>query len=232
MLGFTDDGSTDSLAEVEVFEQILLQSFSDRGVVGQSCQVVLGRSMSTAPTDAELAELYERYAPVILRRARSILGNEELAQDAVQETFAKVICRWDQFRGEASPTTWIYRITTNHCLNQIRNQRGRQDKLAMRREELAPAPVSMAEHGIDVEVVRGLLAGCDDETRRIMLHIYFDDMTREETARVVGRSLPTVRKRIRTFMDHARTHLTTIRAAASVSAAVLLANWVYQGGLV
>ena len=188
--------------------------------------------MSTAPTDAELAELYERYAPVVLRRSRSILGNEELAQDAVQETFAKVISRWDQFRGEASPTTWIYRITTNHCLNQLRNRRGRRDKLAMRHEELAPAPVSIAEHGVDAEAVRGLLASCDDETRRIIVHVYFDDMTREETARVVGRSLPTVRKRIRSFMAHARTHLTTIRAAASVSVAVLLAHWPPGGGLV
>jgi len=187
--------------------------------------------MSTAPTDAELAELYERYAPVVLRRARAILGNEELAQDAVQETFAKVISRWEQFRGESSPTTWIYRITTNHCLNQLRNRRGRRDKLAMRREELAPEPVGVAEHGVDAEAVRGLLETCDEETRRIIVHLYFDDMTREETARMVGRSLPTVRKRIRAFMAHARAHLTTIRTAASVGIAVLLAQLAQAGGL-
>ncbi len=187
--------------------------------------------MQTAPTDTEIAELYERYAPVVLRRARAILGNDELAQDAVQETFAKVIGRWSQFRGEASPTTWIYRITTNHCLNQLRNRRGRQSKLSMRRDELSPQPTSIAEHELDAEAVRKLLATCDEETRRIIVHVYFDDMSREETARVVGRSLPTVRKRIRAFMEYAQTHLTTMRTAAAVGIAMLLAHVAPAGGI-
>ena len=43
--------------------------------------------MRAHPTDAELSELYQRFAPIILRRARSILGNEELAQEAVQVVY-------------------------------------------------------------------------------------------------------------------------------------------------
>ncbi|MBW2258741.1 MAG: sigma-70 family RNA polymerase sigma factor, partial [Deltaproteobacteria bacterium] len=41
--------------------------------------------------EAELAELYDRYAHVVYRRCLSILGNEEDAHDATQETFAKVL---------------------------------------------------------------------------------------------------------------------------------------------
>ena len=170
--------------------------------------------MPPSPTDSELAELYARYAPIVLRRARAILGNEELAQDAVQETFAKVISRWGQFRGDASPTTWIYQITTNHCLNQLRNRKGRRDKLAQRHDELMPDGPASPDRVLDADSVRSLLGHCDDETRRIIIHVYFDEMSREQTALLVGRSVPTVRKRIQGFLDHARAHLTTIGVAA------------------
>ena len=170
--------------------------------------------MRTPPTDSELSELYTRYAPIILRRARSILGNEELAQDAVQETFAKVISRWGQFRGDASPTTWIYQITTNHCLNQLRNRKGRRDKLAQRHSELTPDRPAAPDRVLDADSVRDLLDGCDEETRRIIIHVYFDDLSREQTALLVGRSVPTVRKRIRGFLDHARAQMTTTGVAA------------------
>lgn len=181
--------------------------------------------MRSPPSDAEIAELYERYAPIVLRRARAILANEELAQDAVQETFAKVIARWDQFRGDASPTTWIYQITTNHCLNQLRNRGGRRDKLHHRRDELVPEPPAAPDHRLEAETVRTLLADCDDETRRILVHVYFDDMTREQTAVLVGRSVPTVRKRIRSFLERARHHLEAVGVAALGAVAV------FSGGI-
>lgn len=168
------------------------------------------------PTDAEIAQLYERWAPVVMRRARSILGNDELAQDAVQETFARVIARWDQFRGDASPTTWIYQITTNHCLNQLRNRTGRTQKLQQRQLELRPTEPEAVE-SFDHDVLRRLLSECDEETRRVVVHIYFDEMTREETAQMVQRSVPTVRKRLRQFLESARRQLAGSTAAAALA---------------
>jgi len=170
--------------------------------------------MPPTPTDAEIQALYEQYAPIVFRRARSILGNEELARDAVQETFAKVIARWGQFRGDASPTTWIYQITTNHCLNQLRNSGGRRDKLQRRHDELVPDGPKAPDARLEAAAVRDILATCDDETRRIIVHVYFDDMTREQTAELVGRSVPTVRKRIRGFLQRARLQMGAVGIAA------------------
>ena len=82
-------------------------------------------------TDQELAALYDRYAHIVYRRCLSILRNEEDAHDAVQETFARVIRHNDEFRGKASPLTWMYRISTNYCLNQLRNHVGRRAKLEL-----------------------------------------------------------------------------------------------------
>lgn len=157
------------------------------------------------PTDAELEALYRRYAPVLLHRCRSILRNEEAAQDAVQETFAKVLRNWDQFRGQSSPTTWMYRISTNHCLNQLRNSKSRKGKRDTHKDEIAgPRTTGPDEGGRDRSRVLALLEQVDDETRAVVVHTYFDDCTRQETAELVGLSVPTVRKRLNTFLDLAR----------------------------
>jgi RNA polymerase sigma factor (sigma-70 family) len=175
-----------------------------------------------SPTDAEIAALYEQYAHVVHHRARSILGTDEAAADAVQETFARVIRNWDQFRGESSPLTWMYRITTNWCLNQLRNQRGRADKRHHHSQDIVGDGMTWQRDDSEARLVRRLLAEADDETRRLVLHVYFDDMTREQAARMVGLSVPTVRKRLRAFFARCRGALSGPDLAAAVALLALL----------
>jgi hypothetical protein len=59
--------------------------------------------------------LYRRFGAFVLRRARVLLGEDEAAEDALQEVFVRVLCHHDGFRSEAAPVTWLYRITTNYC---------------------------------------------------------------------------------------------------------------------
>ena len=172
-------------------------------------------------TDAELTELYDRYAHVIFHRCLSILGNAELADDAVHETFAKVMRHGDGFRGESSPLTWMYQISTNYCLNQIRNRKGRSEKLTVHREEIVGGASVNPDHGtqLDAKRLRQLLEEADPETRRCVIHIYFDDCTRQEVADLVGLSVPTVRKRVNAFLDRAR------RVMAPAVIALLVLTW-------
>jgi len=165
-------------------------------------------------TDQELAALYERYAHILFRRCRSILGSEEDAHDAVQETFAKVLRHSDEFRSEASPLTWMYRISTNWCLNQLRNHQRRHQKLEQHGDLLLPAAQG-TRHGLDEDRVRLLLAEVDEETRQCVVHTYFDDCTRQETADLVGLSVPTVRKRVSEFLELARARWVEVEGDAS-----------------
>lgn len=174
------------------------------------------------PDQQEIGELYDRYAHVIFLRARSILGSDEAAHDAVQETFARVIRNHAKFRGEASPLTWMYRITTNYCLNQIRNHKGRENKHTANKDDIVGSGHTTQRHGIEAERIRTLLAEADDETRAVVVHIYFDEMTREETAQMVGLSVPTVRKRLNAFLKNARKKLGVPLSAAGVLALLCL----------
>ena len=174
--------------------------------------------------DEELRALYDQYSPVIFSRCRAILGNDEDAMDAVQETFARVIKHREDFRAESSPLTWMYRISTNYCLNQIRNSKGRHDKRELNRELLVGDGVAHPNSGRweSARVIRRLLEDADDQTRQIVIHLYFDDMTREQAAQLVGVSLPTLRKRLNHFMKRAKRVLETAPVASGTLLALLL----------
>jgi len=170
------------------------------------------------PTDAELEALYDRYAPVLLHRCRTLMRNDEDAREAVQETFARVIRNWESFRHHASPLTWMYRISTNYCLNQLRNTKSRRQKRVDHKAELGGDPITApVEGGVDESRVLALLASCDAQTRACVVHTFFDDCTRQETADLVGISVPTVRKRVNDFLDLARR---TFQAAAATLVAL------------
>ena len=165
--------------------------------------------LTAEPTEAEIKALYDRYGAVLFHRCRSILKNDEDANDAVQETFARVIRNWTTFRSESSPLTWMYRISTNYCLNQVRNRSGRAQKREQHRDAIvgdgSTAPKASAWE--DADLVRTLLSSEDNETQRIVTHLYLDDMTREQTAVMVGISVPTLRKRLAAFFGRARKHM-------------------------
>ncbi len=159
-------------------------------------------------SQAELSELYMRYAPILHHRARNILGTDEDANDAVQETFARVLRNHEHYRQAASPLTWMYQINTNWCLNALRDRKGHQKKHTDHRGEIMGEEATQAEEGgVDVATIRELLAESNDEERRVVIHLFFDDMTREEAAAMVGISLPTLRKRLDHFLVRARKRL-------------------------
>ncbi|MCB9759254.1 MAG: RNA polymerase sigma factor [Alphaproteobacteria bacterium] len=174
--------------------------------------------------ESEIRALYDRYGGVLFHRCRSILGNDEDANDAVQETFARVIRHYEAFRADASPLTWMYRISTNLCLNQVRNRRSRRDKREHHRDDIVGD--GFAQHDAnrweDADLVRRLLVGVDDETQRMVVHLYFDDMTRQEVADLMGVSLPTLRKRLNYFLKRSRRRIET-HAVPDAALAILAA---------
>jgi len=65
----------------------------------------------------ECGDLYERHSRAIYYLALRFLGDPQKAEDATHDVFLKAIRNMDQFRGEASARTWLYRIAINHCHN-------------------------------------------------------------------------------------------------------------------
>ncbi len=71
--------------------------------------------------------LVRRYDRSVLRLAMHMLGNEQDAQDVHQEAFLKAYRHLSNFRFECSFYTWLYRIVTNLCLDQLRRRKSRRE---------------------------------------------------------------------------------------------------------
>lgn len=146
----------------------------------------------------DIPALYRRYGDLVYGRCRTLLRNDADAQDALQEVFLKLHRYRDSFRGEASPSTWIFKITTTTCLNRLRTRRRRPEDPV---EELPPLPTT--DSVLDTLAVRELcdrlLDGADERTRECVVYHFVDGMTHDEVGELLGISGAAVRKRIATF---------------------------------
>lgn len=66
--------------------------------------------------------LVEKTKQPLFRLALNILKDEEMAMDVVQDTYVKAWENWTSFRGESDPKTWLYRITINLSINQLKKK--------------------------------------------------------------------------------------------------------------
>jgi RNA polymerase sigma-70 factor (ECF subfamily) len=86
-------------------------------------------------------ELVRRYDRDVLRLALNLMKRPEDARDVYQEAFLKVYRNLHRFRFECSFYTWLYRIVTNVCLDQLRRRQARP-------EDQAPETSSTHDEGI------------------------------------------------------------------------------------
>ena len=68
-----------------------------------------------------LARMVGEWQLPLLRTCCAVLGSEDLAKDAVQETFLKAYRGLPSFRGECSEKTWLMRIAVNVCREMLRS---------------------------------------------------------------------------------------------------------------
>ncbi len=72
---------------------------------------------------AGLHVLYELHRMKVYNLSWRMLGSPQDAEDALQEIFLKVFGRIKNYRGESAFSTWLYRMTTNHCLDLLRRRK-------------------------------------------------------------------------------------------------------------
>jgi RNA polymerase sigma-70 factor (ECF subfamily) len=84
--------------------------------------------MQTAPSPAgrvDVEQLFTAHAGQLLSFAHRMLGDRAEAEDAVQETFLKAFRQADHFDGRSAPSTWLFAIARNACLDRLRGRSAR-----------------------------------------------------------------------------------------------------------
>jgi RNA polymerase sigma-70 factor (ECF subfamily) len=154
---------------------------------------------------AGVAQLYRQYGPVVYRRCVALLHDREAARDATQEIFRKLLIDQKKLSERESVLPWIFRVATNHCLNERRN-RGRRAE-----EELQPDLQVSTEAPPDLfperQLAQQVLARFDAETQAIAVGVFVDGMEHEEIAAMLGISRRTVLRKLGRFVENARKFL-------------------------
>jgi RNA polymerase sigma factor (sigma-70 family) len=112
-----------------------------------------------------------------------LLGSDADAHDVLQDVFTRLLHRPAMYKGHSSLLTWLYAVTTNACLNRIRN-RHRRGHLTRVFGSNGGSSIPAAPD--DATVLRDVLARLPNELGQVAVYYYADEMTHEEIASVMG----------------------------------------------
>ncbi len=147
--------------------------------------------------------IVRRYERTVFRLALTYLGNREEAADASQEIFLKAFRSLASYQTDRPFLPWLYSI----ALNALRTRRGRASRVA-RSETSAPDieetyadpanadPLDLAVRSEQARLVREGVSRLPQRLRSAVVLYYFEGLSVEETAEVLGLAVPNVKSRL------------------------------------
>ncbi|MCH9648523.1 MAG: RNA polymerase sigma factor [Deltaproteobacteria bacterium] len=150
-----------------------------------------------------LDQLIERKTKPLIQAAYRILGDYEESRDVVQMTFVRVWEKRDQFDPKWSPNTWIFRITTNLAIDQLRSRKTRERiqepvrnhlrQVADRRSEREFSKLQRQEVS---DIFHELAKDLSERQRTVFLLREVEGLSSQEVAQIVGCRESTVRNHL------------------------------------
>jgi RNA polymerase sigma-70 factor (ECF subfamily) len=163
----------------------------------------------TQAGDSNAFELiFNQYKNLVFKTAYLLLENTRDAEDALQEIFLKVyrsIGAYQASKGAFS--TWIYRITVNHCLNQQRRRLRFSKRKDVFHETDIQAEVSFEENLSNQMSIAKALQKLSNKLRVVLILRYFLDLSYSEIAQVLDVPLGTVKSRLNLALTKIREDL-------------------------
>ena len=177
--------------------------------------------MNTATTDEQMVEralsgdpeafgeIVRRWERRIFALAFGMLGREEDARDATQETFLAAFRNLRGFRGEAKVSSWLHRSAVNQCITRQRRSKVRSETALDDEAEknaavfISPVDVSPAravENREQSIAVRRAVCALPPDLRQVVVMKEFEELTFQEISDVLDVPLSTVKSRLYTAL--------------------------------
>jgi RNA polymerase sigma-70 factor, ECF subfamily len=164
--------------------------------------------------------LVRRWERQIYGLTLRMLGRDEEAKDATQETFLSAYRNLSKFRGEAKFSSWIYRIALNICNTKLRSRPRAVISIEEEREETGfeiAADTEDLSNNIQQEQVarhvRRALQGLPAEMRQVIIMKEYEGLKFSEIADILGIPISTVKTRMYTGLSELRKRLEHLRQA-------------------
>jgi RNA polymerase sigma-70 factor, ECF subfamily len=154
---------------------------------------------------AGVRSLYRCHRGKVLARAFTLLRNQEAAEDATQEAFERLLQAEDLVLRHPEPLAWLYRVTTNLCLNVLRDEK----RHAILMAQTTPANDPQGSDAETRTAVAEIFGRVPSELQEIAVRYHADGMTCKEIAVSLGVSRRTIGNRLMAFRDEAASVVTS-----------------------
>jgi len=166
---------------------------------------------SQAGDEEAFAELFHKYKNLVYKTAYLMLGDADEAEDALQEVFIQVYKSLPTFQPlKGAFTTWLYRITVNHCLNRRRKRRlftlplDKVSPISLTKPASSPESL-MAEK----DAIQRALDRLSEKLRTVVILRYYWELSYAEIAQIVDVPVGTVKSRLNLALKTLRRELET-----------------------
>jgi RNA polymerase sigma factor (sigma-70 family) len=154
-----------------------------------------------AGNSGEFAVLVNRYKDLVFTLAFKMIKNREEAEEVCQDAFVKAYKSLHTFKGESKFSTWIYKVTYNSCLDHLKKYKKQNSVVYM--DDLSEHQLIAIENilgDINEPERNQKIQDCLDllpaEEAFLLILYYFDDLTIEEIAKVIGINTNNVKIRL------------------------------------
>lgn len=154
------------------------------------------------------AQLVEKYEARVYNLARKMMRDPQDAEDVLQETFISVFRHLNDFQGDAAFSTWLYRIATNAALMKLRARKppslSLDEPVESNSDEMLPREIvdwniTPEEAVLNSEIraqMDAAVAALPEPLRAVFVLRDIEGLSVQETAEVLGISVPNVKTRL------------------------------------
>jgi RNA polymerase sigma factor (sigma-70 family) len=159
------------------------------------------------------ADLVARYEAPLQRIVRGVVGDEAEAEDVAQDAILAAYLNLDRLRNPAAFSSWLYGIGLNLARMRVRSRRRAVsfDDVAGSAADAEPTPQQAIEAAELFSLVRASLEGLPDGQRDVVLLYYYEGLTCQEIAALLGLSTGSVRVRLHRARGRLRDRLRVLR---------------------
>ena len=165
--------------------------------------------------------IVEKYQDMVYRTAFRMVGNAVDAQDLSQEAFLRIWRNLSSFSGDSAFSTWLYRVTTNLCIDFLRGQKKTvsltlmQEEAQWDMEDPQPSPEAQLLVREQQLAIQTAMEALEPEARQILILRAVDACSYEEIGEILQMPVGTVKSRLSRARSQLRKKLNQIPAASS-----------------
>jgi RNA polymerase sigma-70 factor (ECF subfamily) len=147
------------------------------------------------------AALVERYKDLVFTLAIRMLKQREEAEEVAQDVFIKLFKSLNSFKGDSKLSTWVYRVTYNACLDQIK--KNKRHRIAVPIDNYNYNKIDTIDNALEglikeekQQLIRACVNKLPEDSSAIITLFYFDELSLEEISGITGIESNTVKVKL------------------------------------